>query len=30
VVDGADSVDDREMKCAIEDSGYIVEKIEQA
>ncbi len=30
VVDGTDSVNDKEMKCAIEDAGYIVEKIEQA
>lgn len=29
VVDGTDSVNDKEMKCAIEDAGYIVEKIEQ-
>lgn len=30
VVDGRDSVEDRQMKCAIEDAGYKVEKIEQA
>jgi len=30
VVDGTDSVNDKEMKCAIEDAGYIVEKIERA
>lgn len=30
VVDGRDSVEDRQIKCAIEDAGYKVEKIEQA
>jgi len=30
VVDGDDSVGDKDMKCAIEDAGYKVSKIEQA
>ncbi len=30
VVDGRDSVDDGQIKCAIEDAGYKVEKMEQA